>query len=379
VRLALDDDQEFFRDTTRKFLDREMPVTRVRELYESAHGFDHDWWRAAAGLGWTSLLVPESHGGGSLSGSPLTDAVIVAEEIGRTLAPGPFLPVNVVADTLPRCSADGGAEALLAELLSGERIATWALAERSRAWDDDTFETLMRAVDGDVVVNGEKVFVEALAPSSHALVTATTDGGLSQVLVPLDAPGVTVRSGRSVDMTRRFGTLVLDDVRIPRAAVIGELGGAAPDVARQRCVALALQCAELVGVASRTLEFTVEYGLDRFAFGRPILSFQVLKHRVADMTQWLESSMAVADELATQFDAGAESVDRLARVAKAYVGDRVARIVDECVQIIGGIAVTWEHDIHMYNRRAILDRALYGSPEEHRDGIFRELADELRS
>jgi alkylation response protein AidB-like acyl-CoA dehydrogenase len=226
-----------------------------------------------------------------------------------------------------------------------------------------------------VVVSGEKAYVEALAVSSHAIVTGTTGDGVSQVLVPLDAAGVEVRPGRSVDMTRRFGSLELTDVRLPASAVIGQLGGAAADAAHQRQVALALQCAELTGLARHTLDFTMEYGLERFAFGRPILSFQVLKHRVADMTHWLESCMAVTDQLAAELDAGADC-DRLAGVAKAYVGDRAPRVVDECVQITGGIGVTWEHDIHMYNRRAVVDRAVYGSPEEHRDRLFTTIADQ---
>src|SRR5690606_18571100 len=127
--------------------------------------------------------------------------------------------------------------------------------------------------------------------------------------------------------------------------------------------------AELVGVADRTLEFTLEYGRDRFAFGRPIVSFQALKHRIADMAVWLEGSKAVSDALAQAVDEQAPDVARLASVAKAYVGAHALDIVDDCVQITGGIGVTWEHDIHLYNRRAAVDRALFGSPEEHKERI----------
>jgi alkylation response protein AidB-like acyl-CoA dehydrogenase len=370
VRLSLNEDQEFFRETTRKFLEGEVPLTKIRELYDEPEGFDRDWWRQATELGWTSLLVPEADGGGSLSGAPVTDAVIVAEEMGRLLSPGPFLPVNVVAAALSRAGSDEQRAEVFPELLAGDRIVTWAVAEADGRWIADSYGTSID-VDGDeVVVSGEKSFVEAAAASSHAIVTGSTGAGVSQVLVPLDAQGVEVRPGRSVDMTRRFGSVVLHDVRLPASAVVGELGGAGADVDHQRHVAIALQCAELSGLAHRTLEFTMEYGLERFAFGRPILSFQVLKHRIADMTQWLESSMAVTDELASRIDDGGSDIEHLASVAKVFVGDRAPRVVDECVQITGGIGVTWEHDIQMYNRRAVVDRAVFGTPEEHRERLL---------
>lgn len=374
VRLTLSDDQELFRDTSRKFLESESPLTSVRALYETRDGFDGEWWRRAAELGWTSLFVAEADGGGSLSGDPVSDAVIVAEEMGRLVAPGPFLPVSVVADTLARSGSDEQRSELCPGLLGGDAVATWAFAERTGHWDHEWIEVQVTTDGDEVVIGGDKAFVEALAVSSHALVTGVSDTGLTQVLVPLDAPGVRVVAGRSVDMTRRFGSLELRDVRLPRSAVVGELGGAGDDVDRQRHVALALVCAELVGVADRTLEFTLEYGRDRFAFGRPILSFQALKHRVADMVQWLESAKAVTDALAASIDADDPDTDVLASVAKAYVGDRAPRIVDDCVQITGGIGVTWEHDIHLYNRRAVVDRAVFGTPEEHKERLFGLLA-----
>lgn len=158
-------------------------------------------------------------------------------------------------------------------------------------------------------------------------------------------------------------------VTLPATAVVGTPGDAGPAVARLLYLALSLQCAEMVGVADRALEFTLEYGRDRFAFGRPIVSFQALKHRIADMTVWLEGSKAVTDALAVAVDAGAPDLASLASVAKAYVGEHCLDIVDECVQITGGIGVTWEHDLHLYNRRAVVDRAVFGTPEDHKDRL----------
>jgi alkylation response protein AidB-like acyl-CoA dehydrogenase len=375
VNLELTEDQEFFRDTTRKFLSTEVPLSAVRELYENHDGFDRDWWREAAQLGWTSLFIPENLGGGSLSGRPTSDAVIVAEEMGRLVSPGPFLPVNVVAAALAWFGSPADHDDVLSALLTGDAVATWAFCEPGRAWDPAVIETTAR-VDGDeVVLDGDKAYVEAIGAAEHMLVTARSGDGLTNVLVPADAPGVSVVRGRSIDMTRRFGTVALREARVPTSAILGEVGDGTPAAERLRTLALALQCAEMVGVADRTLEFTLEYGADRFAFGRPVVSFQALKHRIADMTVALEGCKAVSDDRAAAVDEQRPDGSRLASVAKAYIGERCLDIVDDCVQITGGIGVTWEHDIHLYNRRAAVDRAVYGSPEEHKARLYDFLRD----
>lgn len=366
MNLELTEEQEFFRDTTRKFLTSEAPLTSVRELYDDPDGFRRDWWQQASQLGWTSLFVGEDLGGGSLSGRPSCDAAIVAEEMGRLVSPGPFVPVNLVAAALRWFGTAEQQAAVLPGLLAGERFASWAVAERGGRWDASSITTTIEPDGGDVVLSGEKAYVEAVGVADHLLVTARRGDALSNVLVPVATDGVTVSRGRSIDMTRRFGTVTLREVRLPNDALVGGLDQAAPAVDRLAALALALQCAEMVGVADRVLEFTLEYGADRFAFGRPVVSFQVLKHRIADMTVALEGSKAVTDDLALAVDDERPDVTKLASVAKAYVGEHCLDIVDDCVQITGGIGVTWEHDIHLYNRRAAVDRAVFGTPEEHK-------------
>ncbi len=372
MNLELTEDQAFFRDTTRKFLESETPLTEVRALYDSRDGFDRNWWRKAADLGWTSLFVPEAHGGGSLSGGPSRDAVIIAEEMGRLVSPGPFLPVNVVAAASAWAGNEEQQADLLPRLVSGEEIAAWAFAEAGKRWDLTSIET-KATFDGDtVVLDGTKAYVEAAGVADQFLVTAAADGGLTQVLVPAGTEGVVISRGRSIDITRRFGTVSFDRVTLPSSSILGQ-PGAQELVGRQLALAIALQCAEMVGVADRTLEVTLDYGRTRVAFGRPIVSFQVLKHRIADMTVWLEGSKAVSDALAAAIDEQSDESIALASVAKAYVGEHCLDIVDDCVQITGGLGVTWEHDIHMYNRRACVDRAVYGTPEEHKARLITHL------
>jgi alkylation response protein AidB-like acyl-CoA dehydrogenase len=368
VNLELTEDQEFFRDTTRRFLESEAPLTTVRALWDTTDGLERDWWSKAAELGWTTLFVPEEHGGGSLSGHPAEDAVIVAEEMGRAVAPGPFLPVNVVCAALARDgSADQQAE-LFPGLLAGETIATWAFAERGGSWDASGVSLTAEPSGDSIVLTGRKAYVEAAGVADSFLVTARTGDGLTQLLVPADTDGVSVTPGRSIDLVRRYGSIGFDGARVPASAVVGEVGGAADAVDRQLQIALALQCAETVGAADRVFEFTIEYAQDRYAFGRPIASFQALKHRIADMLVWLEFSKSISDGAARAVDRD-EDAARMVSVAKAYVADRCLDLIDDCVQINGGIGVTWEHDIHIYSRRAAVNRAVYGSPEEHKERL----------
>jgi alkylation response protein AidB-like acyl-CoA dehydrogenase len=366
VELELQDDQELFVETTRRFLEAESPLTRVRDLYEDPVGFDRGYWQRGADLGWTTMLVPEALGGGSVSGAGLLDLALVAEEMGRLVAPGPLLPVNVVADTLARSGSPDQQEAELGGLMSGERIATWAFAEPSATWDAAGVATIATERDGAWVLSGTKSYVQDAAVADAWLVTARTGGGLTQFLVPAGTPGVTVRAVQSLDFTRRFGELQLADATVDASAVVGRIGDAASDVERQLQVALTLQIAETVGAVNRVHEFTLEYAKDRMAFGRPIGSYQALKHRFADMKVWLEASNATATASARAVQAGDDDAAKLVSTAKAYVGDRAPAIVQDCVQLHGGIGVTWEHDLHLYLRRVAQNAALYGSARDHR-------------
>jgi alkylation response protein AidB-like acyl-CoA dehydrogenase len=368
VNLELTADQAFFRETTQRFLETETPISVVRQLHDLDRGFDLGWWRQAAELGWTSLLVDERAGGGSLSGRPVADAAIVAEELGRALGPGPFLPVNVVATAL---SSSGGAghATILTSLVNGDAIATWALGEPASRWEAAGISTTAEIHGDDIVVTGTKRYVEAAPTADQLLVVARTGAGLTQVLVPAGARGVTVRRSNSLDLGRRFGEVRLEGVRLPLDAVVGEVGGAADDIERQLEVALVLQCAETVGSLDRVFAFTLAYMGDRYAFGRPISSYQALKHRVADLLLQLETAKACVDAAAAAVDEGSDQAPIEARVAKAYIGEISLHLLQECMQFHGGISVTWEHDIHLHLRRASVNRAVFGTPEQHRERI----------
>jgi alkylation response protein AidB-like acyl-CoA dehydrogenase len=368
VELVLTDDQELFRATTRKFLASECALDDVRALELNPDGFDPAWWRQAAELGWTSMLVPEADGGGSLSGNGLLDLVLVAEEMGRMVSPGPLVPVNVVADAIARSGSPDQRAAILPGLVAGDIVATWAFAESGSRWDNSRLTTVASPSGDSFVLDGTKSPVEAGAQAQYILVTAQTDAGLVQLLVPSDAAGVTITPLEGLDLVRRFAEVRFEGVEVPGSAVVGA-GRAEADVERQLQVAVSLQCAETVGAIDRVFEMTLGYVGDRHSFGRSVSSYQAIKHRFADMKLWLEACHGTATAAARAAGQDTEDAAELVSAAKSYIGPRATDIVQDCVQMHGGIGVTWEHDIHLYLRRVTVNRTTYGSPTDHRERI----------
>ena len=211
--------------------------------------------------------------------------------------------------------------------------------------------------------------VEAAGQADLLLVTTGNGDGVTQLLVAADAPGVTVAPAHGLDLVRRFAQVRFDQVAVGPDSVLGVAGGGAGDVERQLQIAVVLQVAEMVGALDRAFEFTVQYAFDRYSFGRPLASYQALKHRFADMKTWLEASQATATAAARAVDADSPSAPELVSVAKSYVGERGPAILQDCVQLHGGIGVTWDHDLHLYLRRVVTDSTQLGTPADHRERV----------
>jgi alkylation response protein AidB-like acyl-CoA dehydrogenase len=367
--LELSADQELFVETTRRFLEAECPIVEVRRLHDLNVSFEPRYWQSGAELGWTAALIPEEHGGGSISGDGLLDLVLVAEEMGRMASPGPLLAVNVVADAITRSGSATQQAEVLPSLAAGETIATWGFAEPNGTWDAAGVELTATQRREDWVLDGIKTFVAEAASADWLLVTARTGDGLTQFMVPKHTSGMTITELGSLDFSRHFGKVSFDGATVPSEAVLGEVGGAGPQVERQLQVALVLQNAETIGATGRVLDFTIEYAKDRIAFGRPIGSYQALKHRFADMATWVEACHATATASARAVQLGSTDAPELVSIAKSYLADRCPAIVQDCVQLHGGIGVTWDHDLHLYLRRVAQNAPLYGSVAQHRERL----------
>jgi alkylation response protein AidB-like acyl-CoA dehydrogenase len=369
VDLRLTDDQQLLHQTTRKFLESTCPLETVRRLADAqVAGYEREWWKTGTTLGWTSLLVSEEDGGGSVSGHGLLDLVLVAEEMGRMVSPGPLMPVNVVAQALSRSGTDEQRSQVLPGLLDGASTAAWCWGAPAAGIDTGGAIQVTPTTDGFVLA-GASGPTEGGAEADVQLVSVTTAEGLTQVLVPSNHPGVSVEKMHSLDLVRRYAKVSFDHVEVARGMVLGEVGGAGPDVEHQLQTAVALQCAEMAGAIDRVFEFTVEYATDRYSFGRPLVSYQALKHRFADLKLWLEACLATAGAAAHSVDSGSKSAAELISVAKSYIAERGPAVLQDCVQLHGGIGVTWDHDLHLYLRRLMVDATQLGTPREHRERV----------
>ena len=359
-----------FTSTAQAFLAKEASLARVRELHAAGTSFDRDWWRRAAELGWASMLVPEELGGGSVSGDGVGDLALVAELIGHTVAPGPFLAVNtVLAGLVDAANAEAHADTIEA-LVGGELIASWAVAEPGRGWAPSE-STVTATEDGDDVrLDGVKHFVDAGPDCDAFLVVASTGDGLQQYVVPADAPGVTIVAQATVDLVKRCARVTFDGVPVAAAAAVGTPEQTPALLARQAQVAQVLQCAEVVGILDTVMDLTTQWALDRYSFGRPLASYQALKHRFADMKIWLEACRATTAAAVAAVGSRAPDAELLVSVAKSYLGEHAAPMLQDCVQLHGGIGVTWEHDLHLFLRRVTLHRATFGTPEEHNLRVY---------
>lgn len=359
-----------FASTAQAFLAKEASLSRVRELHAAGTSFERDWWRRAAELGWASMLVPEELGGGSVSGDGVGDLALVAEQIGHSVAPGPFHPVNTVLAGLADADNAETLSDTIEALVGGELIASWAVYEPRRGWAP--LETTVTAtLDGEGYrIDGVKDRVDAGTDCDLFLVVTRIGDDLQQFLIPADAAGVTVEPQESVDLVKRYARVTFDGVTVGTDAAVGAPAQTAALVARQAQVAQVLQCAEVVGILQTVLDFTIQWGLDRYSFGRPLVSYQALKHLYADMKIWLEACRATTAAAVAAVGSRAGDAELLASVAKSYLGEHAAPMLQHSVQLHGGIGVTWEHDLHLFLRRVTLYRSMFGSPEDHNLRVY---------
>ena len=360
----LSSDQDILRDTTARFLSDQVPLSKLRKDRDDPAGFDPAYWTSGAELGWTMLLVSEEDGGGSVSGNGAADLSLIAYEFGKHAAPGPLVDCNVVASALSGQHGDLQ-RAVLQGLLTGSDIATSCLG--AAPWMQPGSESITIRRDGDdVLIDGAVLPVESAMQASHLLVTGMSESGMTQVLVPANAPGITIKPLKAIDVTRRFAKVSFAGVRAPASALIGAFGGGDAAVSRQIEVAAVILCAEAVGAMDAAFDMTIDWAFNRYTFGRALASYQALKHRFADMKSWLEASHAISDAAAEAVGKGADSAAELASTAKSYIGVQGVELAQDCVQMHGGIGVTYEHDLHFFLRRITLDSLLYGTPAEHK-------------
>jgi alkylation response protein AidB-like acyl-CoA dehydrogenase len=369
VNFAFDDVQELLRDSTRRFLADRHPLGALRARLETPSTFDRAVWEEGAALGWTAMLVPAEYEGGSVTDQPVVDAVAIAEELGRVLYPAPFLATNVVADAIVRDGTDEQRKRFLGAIARGETVAGWCLTADGSPDLDAVAVTAMDAPGGGYTLEGFARFVHDAHVADLLLVACHAGDDVIHVLVPTDTAGVTTRVLGGIDLTRRLCEVRFTGVSVEPDAVVAGEDGTPVSIGRSLQLATVLQAAEAVGAADELFVRTVQYAKDRVQFGRAIGSFQAIKHKLANLLVELEAARAATHDAALALDGGTDDADEAVAVAGVYVRDACAHLCGESLQIHGGIGFTWEHDVHLFIRRAKADQLLYGEPAWHRERL----------
>ena len=362
MELEFTAEQEELRAQVRAVLSRECPIGLVREIVEKGRTADQLWAQMVE-LDWPALTVAESYGG---LGGTFTDLAVVVEELGRVMAPGPLFPtLTQFAPVVREVGTDRQCHSWLGAVAAGTLTGTLALAEQAGSWDLAAVRTTARA-DGDGwVLEGDKHFVIEAGRVDQIAVVARDDHGLGVWVVP--ASGVTIAPIHTLDGSRQLATVHLRNVALPDSS---RLGPPAADASAQleraveeSTVALAL---ETVGVCQTIFDIALAYAKDRRQFGVPIGSFQAIKHKFANMLVALERARVAAYFGVATIDENDDRRALAASMAKAAAGDCQALLAQEGIQSLGGIGYTWEHDMHLYVKRAKSGEPLLGSAHEHR-------------
>jgi alkylation response protein AidB-like acyl-CoA dehydrogenase len=366
---SLSDEHEDLRRIVHRFLADKSPEPEVRRLMETESGYDESVWeQMAAQLGLQSLIVPERYGG---SGFGYVELALVLEEMGRVLLCAPYFSTVALAVNLLLAIGDEKANArYLPGIAAGTTIATVAFVERSGRWDVDGVTLQASRVDSVWRLTGEKLYVLDGELAGLVLVVARAPAGVSVFAVERDADGFTSEALSTMDQTRKQGRLVFSDTPATLIGTEGQGSAVVPTMLDRAAVALA---AEQVGGAQRVLDMAVDYAKTRVQFGRPIGSFQAIKHKCADMLVEVESARSTVYQAARAAAEGDDELPILASLAKAYCSDAYFHGAAANIQIHGGIGFTWEHPAHLYLKRAKSSELLFGDSDYHRELLANRL------
>lgn len=362
--LTFSEEQDELRKVVRSFLAKHSGEPDVRRLAADPRGHDLVVWRRMAGeLGLQGLAVPEEYGG---SGFGYVDLGIVFEEAGRALLCGPYLAtVALAAEALLRCDDEQARHDLLPGIASGETVATLALTEDGGRWDASGIRLTAHDRGGGWRLTGAKTYVPDGHLADLLLVAARTPSGISLFAVDADTPGLVRTPLPTLDQTRKQARVQFTDTP---ARLLGTEGTAWPALERALATAAVLLAAEQVGGAAAALDAAVDYARIRVQYGRPIGSFQGIKHKCADMLVEIESARSAAYGGLWALDTGDDTeIAVAAALAQTFCSEAFTKVAGDAIQIHGGIGFTWEHPAHLYFKRAKSSEVLLGTPAYHRE------------
>jgi alkylation response protein AidB-like acyl-CoA dehydrogenase len=368
VDFGFSEEQDMLRQSARAVLEKECPSTVVRKIMEDERGFDPILWKKMAELGWLGLVVPEQYGGGGLS---YVDLVLIMEEMGRVVLPSPFIWTVMFAEAVKRAGSDQQKASLLPKIASGELIATIAYLEPSALWSAEGIRMAARRDGSGYVLDGTKLFVNDGHVADCILVAARTGDagvrGITLFALETKRSGIAITRLTTMDQTRKLAEVKFNSVKADGADVVAEAGNGWDVLSKVIDRGKVMIASEMMGGAQKVLEMTVDYAKVRVQFGRPIGSFQAVQHKCANMMIDVEGAKSAAYYASWAVSNEVAEAPLAAALAKAAASDAFRRVSADGIQLHGGIGFTWDHDMHLYFKRAKSSEFTFGDANWNRE------------
>ncbi len=373
--LAFTEEQEMLRKSARDFLANKCPKTLVREMEQDERGYSPELWKEMAELGWLGLPFPEKYGGGGFN---FLDLVVLVEEMGRACLPGPFLSTVVLGGlSVLEWGTEEQKRQILPKICKGEAILTLALTEPCARYNAASIETSATLEGDDYIISGTKLFV----PDAHiadwvicvtrTAETSDPEEGITLFIIDAKSPGISTVLLSTIAGDKQC-ELTLEKVRVPQKNMLGERGGGWGMLQRIIEWAALAKCAEMVGGDQQVMEITTDYAKERIQFGRPIGSFQIIQHYLADMSIDVDSARVTLYKAAWKLSEGLPCTNEVS-VAKGWISEAYRRVVTQAHQIHGAIGFTKDHDLELYFRRAKAGELFFGDADYHREIVAQQL------
>jgi alkylation response protein AidB-like acyl-CoA dehydrogenase len=372
--LGLSEEQEMLKNAARDFLEKEVPEKYVRDMEEDEKGYSPEVWSKMAGLGWQGLIIPESYGGSDFG---FLDLVVLLEEFGRALVPGPFIPTVLATLAILEGGSEDQKKQYLPKIASGEQIGTLAVTEPSARWDAEGIQLKAEKSGDGYTLNGTKLFIPDAHVSDFMVVAARTGGsgenGITLFVVDTKSAGITTTVLKTIASDKQC-EVKFENVKVPASAVLGAEGQGWKTLEQVQLKATVAECAYLVGLAQMDFEISVNYAKERVQFGRPIGSFQAIQHKCADMVTDVDGARFITYRAAWSVAEGEPDAALNVHMAKAWCSDATRRVVAHGQQIHGGIGFTKDYKIQLFFRRQKRSELMWGDGDFHREAVAEALS-----